>query len=59
MKPLPSADTGASSTCCADEKRKPTPMQELLRLFVRELLHFCASCGNIIRQYVHCRNMRS
>ena len=33
MKPLPSADTGATSTCCADGKRKPTPMQELFAPF--------------------------
>ena len=40
MKPPPSADTGASSTCCVDEKRKPTPMQELFAPFCPGTLAF-------------------
>ena len=41
------------------ESGSPHRCRSFLRLFAREPLHFCASCGNIIRQYVHCRNMRS
>ena len=51
MKPLPLPTPEHLRSAARMKSGSPHRCRSFLRLFAREPLHFCASCGNIIRQY--------
>ena len=51
MKPLPLPTPEHLRSAARIKSGSPHRCRSFLRLFAREPLHFCASCGNIIRQY--------
>ncbi len=55
MKPLPLPTPEHLRSAARMKSGSPHRCRSFLRLFAREPLHFCANCGNIIRQYCFCR----